>query len=364
MDLERIGITLGEHFDGTEGFTVTLIAILGAILAGLLISATIVFVMRRIDARVDPEKVNIPIDAKRWRGPLNLLLPALCVTVVTPVLRLPEGTAGVFSHLLGIWTISAVAFLSVRLIQIGRDTVLERYDVGVKDNLKARAAHTQIRVIVRILMAAVLLIAASSILITFERVRQIGVSLLASAGIAGVVIGFAAQRSIATVLAGIQIALTQPIRVEDVVIVEGEWGWIEEITLTYVVVRIWDLRRLIVPITYFIEKPFQNWTRTSADLLGTVFLYVDYSMPMEPLRKEFRRILEENPLWDRKVCVLQVTDAKERTVEVRALLSTEDSPKGWDLRVHVREKLIEFMQKNYPENLSRTRVLLDRAESS
>jgi hypothetical protein len=163
-------------------------------------------------------------------------------------------------------------------------------------------------------------------LMVFESVRQFGASILASAGIAGIIIGFAAQRSIATLLAGFQIALTQPIRVDDVVIVENEWGRIEEITLTYVVVRIWDLRRLIVPITHFIEQPFQNWTRVSADILGTVFLYVDYTVPVDALRAELTRILRRRALWDGKVNVLQVTDAKEHTLEVRALASAADAP--------------------------------------
>ena len=183
--------------------------------------------------------------------------------------------------------------------------------------------------------------------------------MIASAGVAGIVVGFAAQKSLGTLLAGIQIALTQPVRIDDVVIVEGEWGRIEEITLTYVVVRIWDLRRLVVPITYFIEKPFQNWTRTSADILGSVFLHVDYGVPVDALRKELTRILEASPNWDRKVNVLQVTDAKERTLELRALASSSDASRSWDLRCEVREKLVAFVQANYPGSLPRLRATVD-----
>jgi small-conductance mechanosensitive channel len=190
-------------------------------------------------------------------------------------------------------------------------------------------------------------------------VRQFGASILASAGIAGIVVGFAAQRSIATLLAGFQIALTQPIRIDDVVIVEKEWGRIEDITLTYVVVRVWDLRRLVVPITYFIEQPFQNWTRSSADILGTVFLYVDYSVPLEPLRAEFTRILEHSRFWDGKVNVLQVTNAKEQTLEIRALASAADASLAWDLRCEIREKLITFVQQTFPDSLPRLRASLD-----
>ena len=198
----------------------------------------------------------------------------------------------------------------------------------------------------------------------FEEVRQLGISLFASAGVAGIIIGFAAQKLIATVLAGLQIAITQPIRIDDVVIIENEWGRIEEITLTYVVVKIWDQRRLVVPSTYFFEKPFQNWTRTSAEILGTVFLYTDYHVSFDALRKELTRLLESTPLWDKRVNVLQVTDAKEYGVEIRALVSAKDSPTAWDLRVFIREKMIEFIQKNYPESLPRTRVVFEQGEQT
>lgn len=161
-------------------------------------------------------------------------------------------------------------------------------------------------------------------------------------------------------IAGIQIAFAQPFRLDDAVVVEGEWGWIEEINLTYVVVRIWDQRRLVLPTTYFLEKPFQNWTRTSADIIGSVFIYTDYTVSFEEMRKELDRILETTTLWDKKVKVLQVTDAKERTVESRILVSAKNSPTAWDLRVYVREKMIEFLQKNYPQNLPRMRVTLDQ----
>jgi len=185
--------------------------------------------------------------------------------------------------------------------------------------------------------------------------------LFASAGVAGIILGLSAQKALGTILAGLQIAITQPIRLDDVVIVENEWGWIEEINLTYVVIRLWDKRRLVVPTTYFLEKPFQNWTRTSADILGSVFIYTDYTMPFEPLRKELTRLLEATPLWDGKVNVLQVTDARENTIEIRALMSAATSPQAWDLRVYVREKLIEFIQREYPQSLPRTRVVLPEA---
>jgi small-conductance mechanosensitive channel len=191
---------------------------------------------------------------------------------------------------------------------------------------------------------------------SFPSIRQIGASLLASAGLAGLVIGLAARPVIANLLAGIQLALSGPMRLDDVVIIEGEWGRIEEITTTYIVVRIWDLRRLVVPLSYFIEKPFQNWTRSSSDLLGTVFLYTDYTVPVDEVRKELLRILDGAELWDRKVANLQVTDAKERTLELRALMSASDSGKAWDLRCQVREALVGFLQRNYPQSLPKVRA--------
>ncbi len=359
MNVQTVQNAIGAGALELKELSMPLAMFFGAIAAGLVLSSIIVVILRRLDAHIEPDKTNVLIDGKRWRGPLNTLIPALCVALVLPALPLKDDAAAVARHLLSVWTIGAVAFLLTRGITVGRELVLNRYDITARDNLQARTVHTQVNVIVRLLVFTVLVIAAASVLMTFDRVRQVGVSLLASAGIAGVVIGFAAQRSIATIIAGIQIAITQPIRVDDVVIVENEWGWIEEITLTYVVVRIWDLRRLILPITHFIEKPFQNWTRISADILGTVYIYTDYTMPAEPLRKELCRLLDENPLWDRKVCVLRVTNASDKTVEMRALMSTEDSSKGWELRCHVREKLIEFVQKEYPEHLPRVRIDVD-----
>ncbi|PTN09320.1 mechanosensitive ion channel family protein [Mangrovibacterium marinum] len=256
-----------------------------------------------------------------------------------------------------------ICWILIVLIKSFRMMTMAKYDISAVNNLKARKIQTQLVVIERILIIVVLLFAFAVSLLSFPRIRQVGMSLLASAGIAGIIIGFAAQRSIALFLAGIQIAFTQPIRLDDVVIVEGEWGWIEEITLTYVVVRIWDKRRLIVPITYFIDKPFQNWTRTTAEILGTVFIYVDYGFPVDAMREELTRILERTPEWDGQVNVLQVTDSKEMTMEIRALMSAANSPAAWDLRVKVREELIRFVQEKYPQHLPRTRVVLPDSTS-
>ncbi len=296
---------------------------------------------------------------KKFKAPSLIFLVAVALNIIVFSFAPQNLLTNYIMHGLKLLVIFSVAWLIVRLISLGKEVVLRRYDVEEKDNLKARRVYTQFKVIERIFNFIVVLIALAIALMTFESIRKIGVSLFASAGVAGIILGFAAQKMIGTVLAGFQIAITQPIRLDDVVIVEGEWGWIEEITLTYVVVRIWDKRRLVVPTTYFIEKPFQNWTRVSADILGTVFIYTDYTVPFDSLREELTRILKSDNNWDGNVNVLQVTNATEKTVEIRALMSAVDSPTAWNLRVSVREKLIEFLQKNYPESLPKSRLLFD-----
>lgn len=264
-----------------------------------------------------------------------------------------------FNMLGSVLLIVSLAWTLIVVLRIIKWIFLEKYDTSQADNLRSRKFHTQFNILERILIFLIVIIAIGLILMLFEDVRQIGVSVFASAGVLGIIIGLAAQRAIAAVLAGLQIAITQPIRLDDVVIIEGEWGRIEEIALTYVVVRIWDQRRLIVPSTFFFEKPFQNWTRTTSEILGTVFIYTDYHVSFEALREELTRLLKSTPLWDGKVNVLQVTDAKERSIEIRALMSAKDSGTAWDLRVFVREKLIEFLQKNFPESLPKTRILVE-----
>lgn len=274
---------------------------------------------------------------------------------------------GVFSYLPHINTVLIICGITWCLLvgmQVLKKIFLKQYDISKEDNLQARKVLTQINMLVKIANFLIILLGIGLILISFDSVRKVGVGFFASAGVAGIIIGFSAQKAIGTLIAGIQIAFTQPFRLEDAVVVEGEWGWIEEINLNYIVVRIWDLRRLVLPTTWFLENPFQNWTRTSGDLLGSVFLYTDYTIPFEELRKELDRILETTNLWDKKVKVLQVSDAKEFTVETRILVSARNSPIAWDLRVYVREKMIEFIQKNYPECLPKTRVLMEKQGSS
>jgi small-conductance mechanosensitive channel len=290
--------------------------------------------------------------------PLQWIVILLVVRVVGKLPNMKPHVPEAAEHAIALLLIGLVAWLLIRMTYVLEDYVVARFDVGVKDNLKARKIHTQFKVLKRIVIVVVGILAFGTMLMTFDRVRQLGTTILASAGVIGIVVGMAAQRTIATFIAGIQIAVTQPIRVDDVVIVENEWGRIEEITLSYVVVKIWDLRRLIVPITYFIEKPFQNWTRTSADILGTVFVYTDYTVPVEAIREELGNILKKSDHWDGKVCVLQVTNASDRTMELRALMSAADASAAWTLRCEVREKLIDFIKTKYPQALPKLRAEL------
>ncbi len=298
-----------------------------------------------------PGKIVVPIVGHS----LRFSVPLLGIVLLLPLLKLPENWAWVTQKGVGILFIVTLSFLIVHGINAMQAALLSRQRLDLPDNLSARRIYTQVSVIRKIIITAVVIIATGSVLMLFDPVRQFGTSILASAGIAGIVIGFAAQRTLGNVLAGIQIALTQPLLIDDIVVVEGEFGQIEEITLTYVTVRTWDLRRMILPITYFVEKPFQNWSRVSTDLLGAVVLHLDYQAPIGELRKELKRIVENSPKWDRKVCGLQVTDTKQSTIEVRALVSAADSGKVFDLRCEVRERLIEFLCRNYPESLPRQR---------
>ncbi len=337
----------------------------------VLISATLValvvhFVLFRLLRRVSKGFENIPDGSlnKRFSTPARWLLIVIAIRLVLPMIEvIPQSLAETLSHLIGLLIIAFVSWLLVKITYVLEDCIVHRFDVSQKDNLQARKIVTQFRVFKRIVITIVSIIAFGTMLMTFPRVRQLGTTILASAGIIGIVVGMAAQKTIGTFIAGVQIAITQPIRLDDVVIVENEWGRIEEITLTYVVVRIWDLRRLVVPITYFIEKPFQNWTRTTADILGTVFIYVDYTVPFDVVRRQLQKILNESEYWDKKVCVLQVTNTSERTVELRALMSAADASTAWTLRCQVREKLVDFIAKKYPQSLPRLRGELEKIQN-
>lgn len=298
--------------------------------------------------------------SEQLEKPLRLLLPLLGLQAVLTTASDELALIDVSRRITTLLIIGCFTWLAMRLLRGLEQAVRLKNPVDVTDNLRARQIQTQSRVLLRTLGFFVLLIGAASMLMTFPAARQFGASLLASAGLAGLAVGFAARPVLANLIAGIQIAITQPIRIDDVVIVENEWGRIEEITGTYVIVRIWDDRRLVVPLQYFIEKPFQNWTRRNSSIIGSVFLWVDYSLPLEPVREELRRLCAELPeLWDGRVVVLQVTDTSEKSIQLRVLVSSPDSSRNWDLRCHLRESLIGFIQRQYPHALPQLRADLN-----
>ena len=340
-------------------FNLPIVAKSGALLCGAIVIAIAVrflFVIIIKAAAKRSRAILMKSLAKHLSSPLYLLLPLVAVSFSLELTALSPNVMDLIRKVISVAFIISVSWLLAKLAFVLEDLILNRYRIDVRDNLKARKIYTQVQFFKRGVIIVICVIALAIMLMSFERVRQLGTAIFASAGILGIVIGFAAQRSISTVLAGLQIAITQPFRIDDVVIVEGEWGRIEEITLTYVVVRIWDLRRLVLPITYFLEKPFQNWTRESADLLGTVFLYTDYTIPVQEVREELHRILQESELWDGKVWNLQITNMTEKSVELRALMSAQEASTAWNLRCEVREKLLNFIQSKYPGALPRVRA--------
>ncbi len=294
------------------------------------------------------------------RSVSRMALLILAMIIAIPVAPIPSETAALLARVLSIAIIGLIGWGAIIALNIAAELYLRRFRLDTEDNLLARKHFTQIRVLLRSADVLVAIITVGAALMTFEPVRQYGYSLFASAGVAGIVAGLAARPVLSNLFAGVQLAMTQPIRIEDAVIVENEWGTIEEITSTYVVVRLWDWRRMIVPLTYFIEKPFQNWTRETSSLIGNALIYVDYRAPVEAIRRKLTEIVKQSPHWDGNVIDLQVTDAKERTVELRCLMSASSAGRAFNLRCEVREKLIDFLQKEHPEALptQRTEVVM------
>jgi len=332
------------------------VAILGsAVLLGLLAHWLLERLVRRTTRSLEGPLRDALLT--RLSGPARLLLPLLLAHAALPAL--PGVVSGLLHGILYAALVAALAWMVIALLYAAEEAIAQHYTIDVPDNLKARKVVTQVRILRRVATAIIIVLASGIMLLQYQPVRQLGTGILASAGIVGLIVGIAAQRTLGDLFAGIQIALTQPIRVDDVVIAEGDFGWIEEITLTYVVVRVWDRRRIVLPITHFVEKPFQNWTRTSADLIGTVFLYLDYSVPVDDLRGELQRIVEDSEYWDGDVVGLQMTDASERTVTLRALASAKDAPTLWNLRCEIREKLVAYVREQYPQALPTLRTQIE-----
>jgi len=331
--------------------------LIAAIAAALGVRSIVLWLLRRLVRRKETSLGQSLL--RHGERPTRWIFPLLLVLVILPGLPLPHVLKSALEHTTGLGLIAATAWLFILLVEIASDSLSSRHRTDVADNLAARRIQTQVQMLRRIVVITVVVVALAVMLMTFPPIKQIGEGILASAGLASLVVGMAMKSTFSNLIAGAQIAFTQPFRLDDAVVVEGEWGWIEEIGTMYVVVRLWDLRRLVLPLSYFLDHPFQNWTHSTSELLGSCFLFTDYTAPLDAIREELQRICRSTPLWTGKVCVLQVTDCKEQTMQLRALMDARNSSDAWDLRCLVREKLIDFLNKNYPQNLPRIRGEFD-----
>jgi len=336
-----------------------LLLVLFSILIGILIKSILVPIVKRQSKKQDLSYSLIKSIIRHFNKILTVFIPLLVFGSLLPLMRLSSYTSSIILKITEILITICFAIIIIRILRVFEDYLYHRFDVSKENNLRERKIRTQIVFIRKLLITLIVIITIAIILLSFEGMRKIGAGLLTGVGIGGIIIGFAAQKSLGNLLAGFQIAFTQPIRMDDVLVVEGEWGKVEEINLTYVVVNIWDKRRLVLPINYFIEKPFQNWTRTTAEILGTVFIYIDFTVSVNQLRQKLTELLQQNRLWDGKVNVLQVTDLKERTMEIRCLMSCRNSGEAFDLRCYIREEMINYIRNSFPETLSKTRISID-----
>ncbi len=346
------------------------IALLAALVAVVLVVAVISLIVRLVARRWAGVYATFGPSRRRFR----ILLLIIAVWIALAIALPEEYWLDVYTRVFVIITIAAGAWFISALVRLFFDRVLLRYVVSDpteltgEDNRVARRMQTQITILRRVAAALIVILAVAAILLTFPGAQAAGASLLASAGLVSVVAGLAAQSSLANLFAGMQLAFSDALRIDDVVIAEGEYGRVEEITLTYVVVKTWDLRRLVLPSTYFTTTPFQNWTRESSDLLGTVYLDVDWTVSPAAVREELERVLAETEMWDGQKSGVIVTDATGGFVQIRALMSAADAPTLWDLRCLVREKLVQWVHDQRPEILPRSRVTsrnqsIERAES-
>ena len=333
---------------------IALLAALGAVAAN--------FVARAVLQRAARRTVVARAMLERTRTASAFAAPLLAMQIAWQIAPDTLARIGTVRHINGLLLIGAVTALAMGAISGIAEGVIARNPVSVEDNLHARRIETQTRVLSRTAMVLVLIGGAAMALMTFPGARQLGASLLASAGVLGIVGGLAAKPVFSNLIAGLQLALSQPLRIDDVLIVKGEFGRVEDITGTYVVLKLWDERRLIVPLQWFIENPFENWTRTGSQIMGTVFLYVDYTTPIEPIREEAKRLVQEAPEWDGRVFAVQVTDATDKCIQVRVLVSSPSSGKNFDLRCRVREGLVAFLAREYPQALPVVRTVNDNQQ--
>ena len=346
-----------ERLDWLPDWAVCLLLFVGAIAIPLALHGA---VFRRLQKAVEDSSLFWRSLVQRTRGPSRLALLIFTLSVATAAAPLPEVAVSTVRHGLLIALMTLIGWTAVTALHIWTVVYMRRYKLDAEDNQLARKHATQISILKRAGVTLAFVVTLAAALMTFDSVRQYGVSLLASAGAAGLILGLAMQPVLANLVAGIQLAITQPIRLEDAIVVEDEWGWVEEITSTYVVVRLWDWRRLVLPLKYFIEHPFQNWTRDGASIIGTVMIYLDHSAPIALMRDKLEDFVRESPLWDGQVVNLQVSDAKEFVIEVRLLVSSSTSPRAWDLRCEMRERMIVCLNAEHPYALPRHRADLGR----
>jgi len=288
-------------------------------------------------------------------GPAHPLLLLFAVTIALAQMRIPRWGTALVQQGLEVAYIAAFTWLAIGLLEMVHAIIVARLPQDFQDNVRARRIRTQVYLLRQIIIWLLVFIGFAAILMTFPSIRNLGAGLFASAGVAGLVLGMAARPTLGNLIAGIQIALTEPIRIDDAVVVEGQSGRVIEVNTTYVVIRMWDLRHLMVPISHFIEKSFENSSRYSSDMIGAVYLQMDYSVPVEDLRRQYTNILQSSPLWDGKTNLVEVTDFKENTVEIRFLMSTASSSALFDLRCYVREKMLNYLQREHSESLPRIR---------
>ncbi|MBR1086948.1 mechanosensitive ion channel family protein [Bradyrhizobium manausense] len=354
MNKQALMADIETMFGWIPSWIVGLGLVAGAILLALAFYRLAVWLLNRTFGTRLP---LLSVFIERTSGPAQLALCLAGVALVLPLAPLDDAFRTPLTSLFVVAFIALIGWISIRIVDMSAARYLLNFR-DVTENFVARKHVTQVRVFKRVIDIIIAIITVSTALMTFDSVRQYGVSLFASAGAAGIIVGLAARPLLSNLIAGLQIAITQPIRIEDAVIIENEWGWVEDIAATYVVIRLWDWRRMVVPLSYFIEKPFQNWTRDTASLIGVIALHVDYRADVPRIRRWLEGAVKESKLWDGAVVNLQVIDADARTIELRALVSARNAPQSWDLRCEMRERLIAFIRDEMPEALPRERAIL------
>ncbi|MDA9430744.1 mechanosensitive ion channel family protein [Bradyrhizobium sp. CCBAU 51627] len=354
MNWQVVMADVDKMFGWIPSWFIGLGLVVGAIMVALSFYRFAVWLLNRAFGTRRP---LLSVFIERTSGPAQLALCLAAVALVLPLAPLDDAFRTPLTRLFVVAFIALIGWISTRIVDMSAARYLQNFR-DVTENFIARKHVTQIRVFKRVIDTIIVIITVSAALMTFDSVRQYGVSLFASAGAAGIIVGLASRPLLSNLIAGLQIAITQPIRIEDAVIIENEWGWVEDIAATYVVIRLWDWRRMVVPLSYFIEKPFQNWTRDTASLIGVIALHVDYRADVPRIRRWLEGAVKESKLWDGAVVNLQVIDADSRTIELRALVSARNAPQSWDLRCEIREKLIAFIRDEMPEALPRERAIL------